>query len=521
MIRAVRSGRESAERQSPHRLSAACMLFDKQRKRLVFVSMLDVIIIGGGVVGCTTARYLSRYRLKVALLEKASDICEGQSKANTAIVHGGYDAKPHTKKAKYNVEGNRMFAQVCEELEVPLKWNTSLVVTFSEEGIPELEKLKAQGETNGVEKLSIIGFDELHRREPKLSGKAAAALLVETGGIVCPYELTAANAENAAENGVRFYRNAQVTKIRRGENCWIVESRAGTFMTRAVINCAGLYSDVINNMVSEDKFHILPRRGEYYIIDKKYADTFHASIFQLPTKMGKGILVTPTVDGTMLIGPTAEDIDDAADTRTTADGLAKALKFGSLTWEDIPMRDVITTFSGIRSHCDKDDFVLGEAPDAPMFFNAGGVESPGLTSSPAIGQYLAVLVAEKLGAKENPEYNPIRKAIPKFREMNAAERAQAIAANPDYAKIVCRCETVTEAEIREAIRRPVGARTVDGIKRRTRAGMGRCQAGFCTPRTIQILSEELHVSPLEITKFGGQSKLLQDYLFEEGGRNNA
>lgn len=483
--------------------------------------MLDVIVIGGGAVGCATARNLSRYHLKTALLEKASDICEGQSKANTAIVHGGYDAKPGTLKAKYNVLGNRMFETICSELDVPLKWNTSLVVTFSEDGVSKLEDLKKQGEKNGVPKLSIIGREELHRREPNLSPNAYAALLVETGGIVCPYEFTIANAENAAENGVRFYRNAGVRAVRRDENGWVVDSNAGTFTARAVINCAGLFSDVINNMVSEEKFYIHPRRGEYYIIDKKYADTFHASIFQLPTKMGKGILVTPTVDGTILVGPTAEDIDERDDIRTTSEGLAKALKFGSLTWEHIPMRDVITTFSGIRAHCDKDDFILGEAPDAPLFFNAGGVESPGLTSSPAIGEYLAGLVAEKLNAEPNPEFNPIRKAIPKFREMNAAEREKAIASNPDFAKIVCRCETVTEAEIREAIRRPVGARTVDGIKRRTRAGMGRCQAGFCTPRTVQILCEELHLSPLEVTKFGGNSNLLQSYLFGEGENNHA
>lgn len=478
--------------------------------------MFDVLIIGGGVVGCTTARMLSQYRLNTVLLEKESDICEGQSKANTAIVHGGYDAKPQTQKAKYNVQGNRMFETVCSELDVPLKRNTSLVVAFSEDGIPKLEELKKQGEINGVPKLSIIGREELRRREPQISSAACAALLVETGGIVCPYELTVANAENAAENGVRFLRNAPVTGIEKDETGWIVYSGAGTFTAKAVVNCAGLYSDQINNMVSEEQIYIHPRRGEYYILDKKYADQFHASIFQLPTKMGKGILVTPTVDGTVLIGPTAEDIDDKGDTRTTSKGLAKALRFGSLTWEHIPMRDVITTFSGIRAHCDRDDFVLGEAPDAPMFFNAVGVESPGLTSSPAIGRYLAELVAEKLGAKRNESFNPIRKGIPKFREMTNEERSKAIAANPEYAKIVCRCETVTEAEIRQAIRRPVGARTMDGIKRRTRAGMGRCQAGFCTPRTVQILSEELQISPLKVSKFGGDSELLSSFLFQEG-----
>ncbi|WP_277668436.1 NAD(P)/FAD-dependent oxidoreductase [Caproiciproducens galactitolivorans] len=483
--------------------------------------MMDVIIIGGGVVGCGVARELSRYKLNIALLEKTDDISNGQSKANTAIIHGGYDAKPGTLKAKFNVLGNKMYDKVCEELDVPHKRNTSLVVSFGPDGHAELEKLLQQGIENGVPGLSIIGQDELRRREPNIGSTAYEALLVETGGIVCPYEMTQAYAENAAMNGVTFYRQAEVTGIEKVEGGWKVISKAGTFTAKAVVNCAGLYSDVINNMVSEDKISIVPRRGEYYIVDKKYADAFHASIFQLPTKMGKGILVTPTVDGTVLLGPTAEDIDDKADTRTTAEGLAKVLKFASLTWEHIPMRNFITTYSGLRAHCDRNDFVLGEAPDAPMFFNAAGVESPGLTSAPAIAQYLAEMIADKLSANKNENFNPIRKGIPKFREMNDEQRARAISINPDYAKVVCRCETVTEAEIREAIRRPVGARSVDGVKRRTRAGMGRCQAGFCTPRTVEILCEELHISPLEVTKFGGNSKYIESYLFEKGDNENA
>jgi len=483
--------------------------------------MVDVIIIGGGVVGCAVARELSRYSLNIALLEKTDDISNGQSKANTAIIHGGYDAHPGTQKAKFNVLGNKMYDQICEELDVPYKWNTSLVVSFSPEDHESLEALKRQGIENGVPGLSIIGQDELRKREPNIGSTACEALLVTNGGIVCPYELTEAFAENAAMNGVNFYREAEVTAIEKEKDGWKVISKAGTFTAKAVVNCAGLYSDVINNMVSEDKITIVPRRGEYYIVDKKFSDAFHASIFQLPTKMGKGILVTPTVDGTILIGPTAEDIDDKTDTRTTPEGLEKVLKFAALTWEHIPARNYITTFSGLRAHCDRNEFVLGEAPDAPMFFNAAGVESPGLTSSPAIAVYLADMITDKLGAKKKDDFNPIRKGIPKFREMTDEERAMAISVNPDYAKVVCRCETVTEAEIREAIRRPVGARSVDGIKRRTRAGMGRCQAGFCTPRTLEILCEELHISPLEVTKFGGNSKYLDSYLFEKGDHEDA
>lgn len=480
--------------------------------------MLDVVIIGGGVIGCASARELSRYRLSVVLLEKASDICEGQSKANTAIVHGGYDAKPGTRKAKFNVLGNRLFPATCAELDVPYHNNASLVVTFHHEDHSELEKLMEQGRKNGVPDLSIIDREELHRREPNIGPEACEALLVGTGGITCPYELTIAFAENAAANGAQFFRNAAVTGIERIHNGWRVVTVKGSFETRTVINCAGLYSDVFNNMVSKEWFSITPQRGEFYLVDKKYRDTFHASMFQLPTKLGKGILVAPTVDGTVLIGPTAEDIECKDDTRTTAAGLAKALCYGRLTWPEIPLKGFITNFSGLRAHCDRDDFILGEAPDAPGFFNASGIESPGLTSSPAIGKYLTALVADYLHAQPKENFNPIRKAIPKFREMSPAERAAAIAANPDYAKVVCRCEAVTEAEIRQAIRRPVGARTMDGIKRRTRAGMGRCQAGFCMPRTLEILSEELGVSPLGVTKSGTGSELIEDFLFG-GGRD--
>ena len=480
--------------------------------------MYDVIIIGGGVVGCAVARELSRYRCKTLLLEKTNDICNGQSKANTAILHGGYDAKPGTLKAKFNVLGNAMFDRLHEELDVPVQWNSSLVVSFSEDGHPMLEKLLQQGIDNGCRgELRIIDREELRRREPNIGSTACEALLVGAGGIVCPYELTVAYAENAAMNGAEFQRNAEVTALKRLANGnWLVVSSIGSFETRAVVNAAGVYSDVFNNMVSENKIHIHPRRGEYYILDKKYKNMFHAAMFQLPTKMGKGILIAPTVDGTVLVGPTAEDIEDKQDTRTTAEGLAKALREASKTWEHIPTRGFITTFSGLRSTGDTGDFLLGEAEDAPGFFNCCAIESPGLTSSPAIADWTAKQIAGRLDLETNPDFNPIRKSIPKFRELDDAQRAALIAENPDFGKIVCRCETVTEAEIREAIRRPVGALDVDGVKRRTRAGMGRCQAGFCTPRTVEILAEELGISPLEVTKFGGKSYLLDGYLFEEG-----
>ena len=478
--------------------------------------MLDVVIIGGGVIGCAVARELSKYELKTVLLEKTADICNGQSKANTAIIHAGYDAKPGTLKAKFNILGHDMFEKVCTELNVPYEWNTSLVVSNHPDDEATLYELLDRAKQNGCPGVRVIEHDELMKLEPNLNLDVCKALYVPTGGICCPYELTQAFAENAAMNGVEFIRNACVTNVEKIDGGWRISSSAGIFETKAVVNAAGIHSDEINNLVSERKLHITPRRGEYYITDKKYRNVFNATIFPCPSKMGKGILVARTVDGTVLLGPTAEDIEEKDDTRTTAFGLAKALDGAQKYWANIPRRDFITNFSGVRAHCDTtNDFVLGEPDDAPMFFNAAGVESPGLTSSPAIGLYLAEMIAEKLNAGINANFDPHREGIKKFREMSNEERAAAIAENPDYAKVVCRCETVTEAEIREAIRRPVGARTIDGIKRRTRAGMGRCQAGFCTPRVVEILCEELGLDPTEVSKFGGKSELLTSHLFKE------
>lgn len=477
----------------------------------------DVVVIGGGVVGCGTARELTRFRLGVALFEGAPDICAGQSKANTAIVHAGYDAKPGTNKAHFNVLGNAMFDALSAELGVPFERNGSLVVAFSQDDIPALQALAWRGATNGVRDLRVIDARELHAREPNVSEQAAAALFAPTGGITSPYELTFAYAENAARNGAHFFRDARVMDVQRAEGGYIVRAAGREVFARAVVNCAGVHADEINNLVSAEKLRITPRRGEYYLIDKKDGKRFQSAIFQLPTAMGKGVLVARTVENTLLLGPTADDIDDKDDHATTTEALSRVLERAARTWEDIPRRAFITAFSGVRAHCEQNDFVLGEPGDAPFFFNAAGIESPGLTAAPAIAVYLAQSVAQRLGASLNPAFDPIRRAIPPFREMSDEERARAIAANPDYAKIVCRCENVTEAEIRESIRRPVGARSVDGVKFRARAGMGRCQSGFCLTRVMEILAEELNIPEAEVTKSGGASKLVFGGIFEEGG----
>ncbi len=468
----------------------------------------DVIVIGAGVVGCATARELTRWNLNVAVLEAGSDVAEGASKANSAIVHAGFDAKPGTNKAKFNVLGNRMFEDVCRELKVPFRRNGSLVLAFGAEDEATLAELKARGEQNGVP-TEIIPQDELRRREPNVSPEATAALWAPTGGICCPYELTFRYAENAAANGAEFFFDAKVVNVARVAPTGDYVSDAPLpyrvscadgreFVARAVVNCAGIHSDEISNLVVPTKYSITARRGEYLMLDRDEDGTFSATMFQCPSKMGKGILVSPTVDGTVIVGPTAEDVPDKEDKATTYEGLEKVKAGARRTYPNLPLGKVIAEFSGMRAHeTTVGDFILGEALGAPGFFNAVGVESPGLTSAPAIGLYLAGRVAERLGAsRKNPAL--VSKDVswwPKTRDMKPEELAELVERDPSFGRVICRCEEVTEGEIRAAIRARVGARTLDGIKRRTRSGMGRCQGGFCTPRLIEILGAELGLPP--------------------------
>lgn len=476
------------------------------------MSSFDVCIIGGGVIGCAIARELSRFDLRIAVLERCSDVSEGTTKANSAIVHAGYDAKPGSNKAVYNVRGNRMFDSWCRELDVSFDRNSSLVLAFSEEGLPELEKLKARGRQNGVSGLSIVGRDRLRQLEPAVGSEACYALQAKTGGICSPYELNIRLAEHASVNGVQIFRDCHAkTIIQQGREFQIVTSNK-RFSCQVLINAAGVFADEINNQISPDSFHIVPRRGEYWMIDKACGPVFRATIFQLPTAMGKGVLITPTVEGTIIIGPSAENIEDKLDVRTTADKLSHILEIASKSWPNMPDRQFITQFAGLRAHCDRDDFILGPDPAVPGYFRAAGIESPGLTAVPAIAEDIAAQAADFLSAVKKTWMQPAPPLSPMFRLIDNELRASLIQENPQFGRIICRCEQVSEAEIRDAIRRPVGAVSVDGVKRRTRAGMGRCQGGFCQPSVIRILSDELGISPLEITKMGGQSNILTGRL---------
>ena len=470
--------------------------------------MYDVIIIGAGVSGAAAARELSRYRLKICVLEREEDVCCGTSKANSGIAHSGYDAEPGSLMAELNVKGSNMMGQLSKELNFPFKQTGSLTVCTTENGIAMLHKLRERGLKNGVEGLRVLDREEALAMEPNLSDQVLAALYAPTAGIVCPFELNIAMAENAYNNGVEFKFDTEVKNIRKQEKGFVVETSKGDFETDCIVNAAGVYADVFHNMVSEKKIHITPRRGDYCLLDKSAGSHVSKTIFALPGKYGKGILVAPTVHGNLILGPTAIDIEDKEGTNTTREGLDQVIERAEMNVKNIPLRQVITSFAGLRAHEDGHEFLIGEVEDAKGFIDCAGIESPGLTSAPAIGEMVAQILKEKMNLEEKEDFIATRKGVLDPNTLSKEERMELIKEKPEYGNIICRCEMVTEGEIMDAINRPLGAKSLDGVKRRTRAGMGRCQAGFCSPRTMEILARERHVSMFEITKSGGDSKIV-------------
>ena len=482
----------------------------------------DIIIIGGGVVGCAVARLLSRYEADIALLEGASDVAEGASKANSGIVHAGFDAKPGTLKAKLNVEGARMYPALCAEVDAPYGQPGAMVLAFTEEERGTIRTLYEQGVANGVEGLRVIEREEVLSLEPNVNPDVVCALLAPTSGITSPYELTCALADHAAVNGVDFLLDTFVQSVQPGSEGYLLETTHGPMEARIVINCAGVDSARLHNQLCPQKpLTIIPRKGEYYLLDHTKPLAFSMTLFQTPTKMGKGVLVSPTVHGNLLLGPSAIDVEDGTAVETTAEALKLVADAARKTWPGESLRGVITTFAGIRAHETNGDFVIGAVEGAPGAYETVGIESPGLTSAPAIAQMLAEQIAKENNLSEKAEWKPAPRREKPFYAMTLEERVAIVQKDPGYGTLVCRCEEVTEAEIRAAIRRPVGARTIDAVKRRTRAGMGRCQGGFCSPRVLEILSEELGIDPTEVTKCGGNSRLLVGTIAEAARKGDA
>ncbi len=473
--------------------------------------MYDVIIIGAGVSGCASAREISRYKVNACVIEKSEDVCCGTSKANSGIVHAGYDAAEGSLMARLNVLGNKMMGELSKELDFEFKCCGSMVVCRAEEDLPKLQALYERGIANGVQELKILSREEALELEPNLSDDMVAVLYAPTGGIVCPFGLNYALAENAAMNGVEFKFDTTVTELHKIKNGWEVVTDQGTYQTKCVVNAAGVYADKFHNMVSEKKIHITPRRGDYCLLDKTAGNHVSRTIFALPGKYGKGILVTPTVHGNLLLGPTAVDIEEKEGTNTTRDGLDQVLTKAGENVKNIPTRSVITSFAGLRAHEDGHEFIIEEVEGADGFVDCAGIESPGLTSAPAVGVMVSEIVKDILHLEEDPAFVPTRKGILDPDTLTKEERDELIHRNPAYGNIICRCEMITEGEIIDAITRPLGARSLDGVKRRTRAGMGRCQSGFCAPRVMEIIARERGIDQMEVTKSGGDSFIAVGY----------
>ena len=467
--------------------------------------MLDAIVIGAGVVGGFVARELSKYELSVALVERRADVAMGATRANSAIVHAGFDAKEGSLKALLNVRGSEMMEEVARELGVKYNRCGSLVVGFNDEDKKTLNELLLRGKRNGVRELSILEGEELFKLEPNVGEGVTAALYAKTGAIICPYELCMAAVGSAMDNGAELFLNFEVTSIEKVACGYEVTAADGRKITaRLVINCAGLYSDKIAALVGDTSFKITPRRGEYMLLDKACGSLVSKTIFRCPSKMGKGILVTPTVDGNLLLGPTAEDILDKEDTDTTEKGLSKVRELASEQVRGIAFGKVITSFTGLRSTGSTGDFIINSPKEG--FINVAGIESPGLTSAPAIGEYVVELV-KSLGytLKKKENFNGKRRSSHWYKELSDEEKNELIKKEPAYGRIVCRCELITEGEIVDAIRRNPKPHDLDGVKRRTRSMMGRCQGGFCSPYIVEILARELGCDVLQVTKSGGGS----------------
>lgn len=470
----------------------------------------DVIIIGAGVVGGMLARELSRFDLRVCTLEKENDVACGASRANSGIVHGGYDPRPGTLKARLNAEGVPLLFEAARELHVPIRNNGSMVCAFSKEEEATLQELYQQGQENGIPGISILTGEEARALEPNLSQEVTAVLRVESAGIVCPYELTIAAVGNAMDNGAALLRNFAVSAISKSDDIFTVSSQDGkTVQGKYLCNCAGGFSDKIAAMAGDSLPPIIPRAGEYMLLDKSLGGFVNHTLFQVPTKNGKGILVTPTVDGNLLCGPTAVHVNSPESRETTDKGLAYVRKLAAKSVPGIDFRQVITSFTGVRASCADGEFQIYESKIAPGLIHAGAIDSPGLSCCVSIAKYMVELLKQAgLNTPENPKFDPIRPAAHAFRHMPEEEKDAFIREHPAYGKIVCRCESVSEGEILEAIRRNPPANDVDGVKRRTRSGMGRCQGGFCGPYVMELLAKEQGVPMETVTKSGAGSEMV-------------
>ncbi|MBC2726066.1 NAD(P)/FAD-dependent oxidoreductase [Desulfosporosinus sp.] len=460
--------------------------------------MVDVVIIGCGIVGASVAYELSKYRLTTVVLERENDIATGTTKANSAIIHAGYDPKPGTLMAKLNVEGAQLAQELCIKLHIPYERIGSLVLAFSRGELISLEKLYEQGVQNGVPDIRLLDEGELHSIEPYVSKDAVGALYAPTAAIVNPWEYAIALAETAVNNGVELYLNSCVTAIEKKLDNYLIKTTSGEYEAKFIINAAGVYADLIHNLIGQPAFKTIPNRGQYYLLDKAEGTRVSHIIFQCPTAEGKGVLISPTVHGNLIVGPNSESIVESEDVSVTNEGLSFIAEMALKSVPSIGLNESIRNFAGIRAIADVEDFIIGESATAKNFVNLAGIKSPGLSAAPAIAK-MAVAILSDLGLEliGEPSFIGTRKKT-RFKELSFEEKNELIKKNPAYGHIVCRCETITEGEILDALNSPIPATTIDGVKRRCNAGMGRCQGGFCTPKVLDIIRRELNILPEDI-----------------------
>jgi len=461
--------------------------------------MEDIIIIGGGACGCALLYELSRYSVSALLLEKENDVACATTKSNSGIVHAGYDPEPGTLMARVNVEGNALIEKLCADLDIPYKKPGSLVVGFDETDRKSIEKLLEKGNANGAPGLKIISGEELFRMEPNLSREVTCALYAPSAGIVCPWELASAQAECAVKGGAKVELDCEVKAIKKEGDGFIVTTNKGDYKARYVVNAAGVESDTVSQMVESKFFTITPKSGEYFILDTTEFALVNTVVFPCPSKLGKGVLVSPTVHGNIIVGPDSKDWA-RGEYSTTAAGLDYVRKNALRCIPKVNFRASIRNFSGIRADAGLEDFIVGESKETPGFFNMAGIKSPGLTSSPAIAKEIAkLLLAKGLSSEPNPNFVAKRRVI-RFSELGEEEKTRVINENPLYGTIVCRCRTVTEGEIVDALNRPLPPRSIDALKRRCTPGMGRCQGGFCSPKVLALIAKHFSMQPEDVPK---------------------
>jgi len=470
--------------------------------------MYDVIIIGAGIVGSATAYYLSQYNMKVALLEADNDVANGTTKANSAIMHAGYDPKPGSLMAKYNVEGSKMAKELCQKLDVPYKNDGALILAFSQEDLKTVQELYQQGIENGVEDLHVLNAEETYQVQPNLSKGILGALYAKTSAIISPWEYCLALAEVAVKNGVELFLNNRVTSISKENQIFTITTDKAEYQCKYVINAAGVQADKIHEMIGEKEFTIYPTRGQYFLLDKCEGEKVQHTLFQCPNKEGKGVVVIPTVHGNMLVGPDSQTLEEPS-LATTADRLAFVKEKAALTMDCINYRENIRNFAGVRARSDRGDFIIEESKSVENFYNLAGMASPALTSGCAIGYHVIDWLQTKQHFEKKESYIETRSKI-RFKHLSDEQKNELIRENPSYGRVICRCETITEGDILACFDSPIPPQSIDGVKRRTNAGMGRCQGGFCGEKVAMILKEKLNLNFNEILQDHVGSNILTD-----------